>query len=187
MSKCNFQVEEGNQMRKNQFVYVGRLEQSKGIKILIKAWHDICDSELLLCGIGSLTEWCYQYINNNNLANIKMMGFISGVKVMEIIAESKAIILPTQLYEGFPMVIVEAFSVGTPVIGSNIGNVGSIIEHGITGMHFQYGSVQNLQEVILSMQMESESMTENILDIYKEKYSPEVNYRILSNIYGSLG
>lgn len=54
----------------------------------------------------------------------------------KILANSKALILPTQLYEGFPMSIVEAYSVGTPVIGSNIGNVKSVIEERITGVIF---------------------------------------------------
>ena len=60
-----------------------------------------------------------------------MHGFVTNDKTLKIIANSKALVLPTQWYEGFPMSIVEAFSVGTPVVCSEFGNAGSINIEGI--------------------------------------------------------
>ena len=51
----------------------------------------------------------------------------------KLVANSKALILPTRWYEGFPMSIVEAYSVGTPVICSVLGNIGNVVKEGIIG------------------------------------------------------
>ena len=69
-----------------------------------------------------------------------------GIKV--VIAESKALILPSQCYEGFPVTIVEAFSLGLPVITGNIGNTGSLVKDGITGKKFRYDNARELANAI---------------------------------------
>ena len=69
----------------------------------------------------------------------------------KIISESKALILPTQWYEGFPMVIAESYSEGTPVIGSDIGNTGSLILNELTGMKFKSNSIEELTSIINSL------------------------------------
>ena len=66
--------------------------------------------ELIVCGIGPEEEFCKEYIIRNNLRHVKLMGFVENFKIMDIISESKALILPTQWYEGFPMTIVESMS-----------------------------------------------------------------------------
>ena len=68
-----------------------------------------------------------------------------------MIGESKALILPTQVYEGFPMTIAESYACGTPVIGSNLGNTGSLIEHGKSGLKFKHTLPESLAESINHM------------------------------------
>lgn len=166
-------------LRKNQFVFVGRLDKLKGIDLLLNAWIHINDSALIICGTGPEEEWCKCFINQNKLQNVKMMGFIPNGKALDIIAESKALILPTQWYEGFPMTILEGWSCGTPVIGSNIGNVGDIINDGITGVKFQHDDVKDLVKavnLIKGKTFDTRVYLENKYNIYE-------NYRILLDIY----
>lgn len=112
--------------RKNQFVFVGRLDKLKGIDILFEAWRQMGEEapKLIVCGTGPLDEWCKAFVKSN-VVNIEMRGFVPNQDAIKIISNSKALILPTQWYEGFPMSIVESFSVGTPVICSELGNSGS--------------------------------------------------------------
>lgn len=165
--------------RKNQFIFVGRLDKLKGIDILLKAWKEIKNSDLIVCGIGPEYKNCEEFINENHMTNVKMMGFVSNDQVMDVIAESKALILPTQWYEGFPMTIVESLACGTPVIGSNIGNVGSIIEDGKTGVRFQHDSVKSLVDAV--------SLNKNtdfkIKINFEDNYSVSENYKKLLSIY----
>ena len=167
--------------RKDQFVYVGRLEEIKGMDILLKAWKHLGEQApmLLMCGKGPLEEWCQDFIEENHLANVEMLGFVPNEQVRKFVGESKALVLPTQVYEGFPMTIAEAYAAGTPVIGSDLGNTGSLIENGKNGLKFQPKSIEELAEAVLKIRESFGGLGEEM--IYK--YSAENNYEQLRNIY----
>ena len=136
--------------RKNQFVFAGRLDKLKGIDLLFEAWKHMGEEapKLIVCGTGSMEDWCKSFIRENDV-NIEMRGFVPNNEALKIIANSKAIVLPTQCYEGFPMSIVEAFSVGTPVICSDLGNAGSVVEEGITGYKFTADLVDEIIQAVV--------------------------------------
>ena len=167
--------------RKEQFIYVGRLEEIKGIDILLKAWKTLGEDapELLMCGRGPLEEWAKSYIEENKLSNIKMLGFVENAQVRKMIGESKALILPTQVYEGFPMTIAESYACGTPVIASELGNTGSLIENGKSGWKFTADSPEALTEAVKKMEDSFLELPEEII----KKYSAESNYSKLREIY----
>lgn len=168
--------------RKNRFVYVGRLDKSKGLDILLKAWEEIDEYELLIYGTGPMEDECRIFIESNKNMNVRLMGFVENKEVKEVIAKAKALILPTQWYEGFPMTIVEAFSVGTPVIGSDIGNVGELIKDKVNGLHFKYNSSES---IILAVR-ELTDMVNSTYKCYLNHYTPKSNYETLMEIYNSI-
>ena len=135
--------------------------------------------ELIICGIGPKREECERYIADNALENIKMVGFVENSKVRDMVMFAQALILPTKWYEGFPMSIVEAFSLGTPVITSDIGNAGSLIQDGINGKKFEVGNAIKLAEIVKSFP----NMVNQTFEIYNEKYSENENYKLLMQIY----
>lgn len=165
--------------RKNQIIYAGRLYEPKGIKYLFEAWKYIDDYELLVFGDGPLKDWCENFILENQIHNIRMKGVIANGALADIVAESKAQILPTQWFEGFPMVLVEAFACGTPVLGSDIGNVNDIIKEGINGIHFKHNDPKSIANAVNSLY----NMVDSTKKCSEELYSPEGNYKMLINIY----
>ena len=171
--------------RRDQFVFAGRLDELKGVDILLKAWKEISkirsSSKLLICGIGPMEAWCKEFVETNNL-DVEMKGFVPNTEVREIIANSKALILPTRWYEGFPMSIVEAFSVGTPVICTDIGNAGSIVEEGKCGYKFQNESVTELVKIVENF----EGLSKSTFDIFESRYTEEINYKTLNSIYNKM-
>lgn len=189
--KPNF-IEGGNEIvpasqRNNQFVFAGRLDELKGVKIMFEAWRKMGNNApmLFVCGKGPLEKWCTDFIRENKLTMIKMLGFIPNVEVRKIVAISKGILLPTQWYEGFPMSIIEAFSVGTPVVCSALGNAGNIVTEGITGTKFECTSVT---ELILALKRLSYSkhIHETTINEYLKKYTQLENYKKLNWIYENL-
>ena len=85
--KPNF-VEEADEIvpyakRENRFIYVGRLEEIKGIDVLLKAWKLLGEEapELLICGKGPLEDWAKKYIEENGLSKIKLLGFVENKQV----------------------------------------------------------------------------------------------------------
>lgn len=169
------------QERENQFVYVGRLDKLKGVDLLLHAWKklNVEDWKLVLCGTGPLEEWCKAYIKENSLKNVEFKGFVENARAREIIGKSKALILPTRWYEGFPMTIAESYAVGTPVIGSNLGNTGDLIAEGNTGWKFLPGSVEDLVLALQKAMKQPMILKKDQI----EKYSEESNYQLLRNIY----
>ena len=111
-----------------------------------------------------------------------MRGFVPNNEALKIIANSKAIVLPTQCYEGFPMSIVEAFSVGTPVICSDLGNAGSVVEEGITGYKF----TADLVDEIIQAVKRCYGLCSQTMKVYKDNYSVEKNYELISSIYKAI-
>lgn len=176
-SKDGFVPEE---KRENQFVFAGRLDKLKGVDILFEAWKKMGDAapKLVVCGTGPMEEWCKLFVQQNRV-NIEMRGFVPNTEARKLIANSKALVLPTQWYEGFPMSIVEAFSVGTPVVCSDLGNVGSIVEEGVTGCKFRSDSVDGL---VLAVNR-CHGLHESTLREYQKKYTSENNYKTLVDIY----
>ena len=166
--------------RIDQFIYVGRLEEIKGIDILLEAWKLMgADApELLMCGKGPLEDWAKEYIEKNKLSKVKLLGFVANTEVRKMIGESKALILPTQVYEGFPMTIAESYACGTPVIGSDLGNTGSLIENGINGFKFAPDSPSELADAVNRITNSFTALDENVIG----KYSSESNYRKLREI-----
>ncbi|MCD7862798.1 MAG: glycosyltransferase family 4 protein [Lachnospiraceae bacterium] len=164
------------------FIYVGRIDELKGIKILFEAWKQMGASapQLIVCGTGPLEDWCNNFLKDNPDLNIELKGFVPNNEAKKLIANSKALILPTQWYEGFPMTILEAYSVGTPVIGSDIGNDGDLIEDGITGYKFKSDSASLLVEVI---QERDFNICDNVKKVYMERYTSKENIRLLEAIY----
>ena len=135
--------------------------------------------QLLVCGIGPMEDWCKEYIKKNQLNQIYLLGYVPNPQLKMLMADSLALIMPTQLYEGFPMTIVEAYSTGTPVIGSDIGNVGSLIEDGITGWKFKTDSAEDLAKRVKQVS----DICTSVQEEFRKKYTSLHNYDLIKSIY----
>lgn len=173
------------EQRKDQFVFAGRLDKLKGIDILLKAWKQMGAKapKLIVCGTGPMEKWCKEFAKSNKL-NVEFKGCVPNAEVLKIVASSKALVLPTQCYEGFPMSIVEAFSVGTPVICSDLGNAGSIVEEKITGFKFQYNESDSLKCVIKEFESyDIKLLQQSAYGKYRRYFDQNRNYEMFQTIY----
>lgn len=173
------------EQRENRMIFVGRLEKLKGVDLLLEAWRLLGEDapELLLCGTGPLDQWCADYIRENNL-HVTMAGFVPNEEVRRQIGISRALILPTQCYETFPMTIAEAYAAGTPVITGNMGNAGNLVEEGKTGLHYSYNDPQAMVDAVKTFfNCSTSEWYENARETYEGFYYPEANYDMLQEIY----
>lgn len=163
------------------FIYAGRLDELKGVKILIEAWRlmGVDAPHLTICGTGPLEKWCREGAKG---LNVEMKGFVTNEEVRKLTAHSQALILPTLWYEGFPMSIVEAYASGTPVICSDLGNAGSLVEEAVTGWRFRTGDAFALAEKVRGWS----DISGGVRRVYEEKYTAEENDHLLEEIYGRL-
>ncbi len=169
-------------LREAKALFVGRISQEKGVSDLMSAW-DQLDYPLLLAGDGPEFERFKNSCNNNA---VTFLGAQAKEKVYNLMTHSQFLVMPSICYEGFPLVLVEAFAHGLPVICSCLGSMAEIVEDGVTGLHFEAGNPDDLSkkvEWMISHSEECREMGENARATYLEKYTPEINYKILMDIY----
>jgi len=162
---------------KSDFVFVGRLEEAKGIVNLIKSWKKI-DKKLTIIGDGPLRN----YINENTSENIQYLGNLDNDEVKKILMQSKYLIQLSKWYETFGLTIIEAFQMGTPVIGLDIGTRKNFIVDGYNG--FLLNNVDELKSTIDKADQYEfyEKLVENALDTAKE-YSKDKIIKLQMSIY----
>lgn len=62
--------------------------------------------------------------------NVEFLGYKRGLELIDLVKNAYFVIVPSEWYENNPMTIIEAYSVGTPVIGAKIGGIPEIIIDG---------------------------------------------------------
>ena len=109
------------------FLFFGRVIGRKGIHIAT----EVCEKagvKLVVAGQGN-----EKYHNLQDNQNIEYIGFVDNQKRAELMSRAKAVFVPTQYFEPFGGVAVEAQMCGTPVISSDFGVFNETVLHGITG------------------------------------------------------
>ncbi|MGN0836691.1 MAG: glycosyltransferase family 4 protein [Akkermansia sp.] len=170
------------------FLFAGRLCVLKGLRVLLRAWHLLeqeGDAPLLtICGGGELEEECRRYAREHRLQRVVFRGAMPGNELQQLLRQSRALILPTQWYEGFPMVIAEAFAAETPVLCSALGNAGSLVREGETGMRFRHDSPEDLADTVRRFcRIPAAHWEQPVRACYEAHYTPQRSAEQLRAIY----
>lgn len=128
-------------------LFVGRLTPEKGIITLLKAWNFLkMKIPLKIIGDGPLRKEVEKVARSNE--GIEYIGFLKLNDIYNYMKDAKFLVFPSEWYEAFPRVIVEALSCGLPIVTTSIGAQGSLIDDGRTGLHFQPGDYKSLIEKV---------------------------------------
>ena len=101
-------------------------------------------------------------------------------------AKARLLVLPSLCFEGFPMVIREAFALSVPMAGSRIGSLPGIIAENKTGRLFSPGDPVDLLRVVKGLWEDPENlaqMAKAARNEFEKKYTPNKNYGQLMDIY----
>lgn len=132
------------------YLYYGRLATEKGIDTLISVFIKHPELRLKIVGTGPLESSLMSRCNVEKANNIEFLGFKSGMELYEIVENAKYVCVPSEWYENNPMTIIEAYTLGTPVIAARIGGIPEIVEDYRTGFLFNSGSIKELDAVLIS-------------------------------------
>lgn len=120
-------------------------------------------------------------------ANIVWCGNQLREKVIDLIAASKWLVLPSLVYENFSMSVLEALSVGTPVIVPNHGSFAAIVSDGVEGLFFSAGDATSLSTTLQTALDASEGAwtqwSANARNKHLSEYTARSNYAQLMSIY----
>jgi glycosyltransferase involved in cell wall biosynthesis len=134
----------------NYILYVGRLEYVKGVKTLIDAVKGT-EFTLKIAGTGTIENELKQYIDENAIKNVFLLGFKDKQSIYKLTFNAKFVICPSEWYENFPFSITESFLISKPVIGARIGGIPELVIDGVTGLLFEPGNVVELRNKIATL------------------------------------
>ncbi|HIF9275868.1 TPA: glycosyltransferase family 4 protein [Photobacterium damselae] len=127
--------------------FIGAVSNEKGIDSILMALNDINNRNITIDIYGKCNDdKLLDSINLSKFSNYK--GILSSDSIYEVLSSYDILCLPTRYKgEGYPGVIIEAYSVGIPVLVSNWQAIPEIVQDGIQGLVFD-NSIDNLKEKI---------------------------------------
>jgi glycosyltransferase involved in cell wall biosynthesis len=163
-------------------LYVGRLSPEKGITALVRLWDQLNPGfPLRVVGSGPL-----ETLAASAPSNIEWLGWQPREQVLAAMKDASFLVFPTEWYEGFPMVLLEALATGLPVIASRMGSVPEIVEDSVSGMLVSSGDPANWLRALhwaISNPNELAAMGRRGRRAFESHYSPEIGYRRLMEVY----
>jgi glycosyltransferase involved in cell wall biosynthesis len=166
-------------------LFVGRLSNEKGIKLLLQAWKLLSGKmPLKIAGDGPLAGWVSR--ETKRMPSVQWLGYHERPEVVALMQDASVLVFPSISYEGFGMSIIEAYSVGLPVIAGDLGAMSLLVADRRTGLHFRPGDARNLAAQVqwaLSHPTELAGMRREARAEFETKYTAKVNYGLLMDFY----
>jgi glycosyltransferase involved in cell wall biosynthesis len=130
-------------------LYFGRLERVKGIFTLLDAMKVVPHVECVIAGNGGERREIERYLETNDIHNVRLVGFVHGNALQDLIRGSLCTVIPSEWYENCPMSVLESLALARPVIGTVIGGIPELISHNSDGLLIQPGDAEALADSIL--------------------------------------
>jgi glycosyltransferase involved in cell wall biosynthesis len=162
-----------HESKKPYFLFVGRLEKIKGLQNVIPIFKDYSAADLLIAGDGEYGSTLRSLAEG--IDNVKFLGRTSHQELRRLYKNAIAVIVPSICYEVFGIIIIESFSMKTPVIVNNVGAPPDVIEE--SGGGFIYNNTDELIEAMETLRTQPETrkaLAEKGYEAY-EKYWTEEN------------
>jgi glycosyltransferase involved in cell wall biosynthesis len=163
------------------FLFIGRLSPEKGVHVLLEACRG---NNVPLTIIGDGPERAR--LQAMAEPAVHFAGKLQREKIQQYLSSALALIVPSLWYEGCPLVVLEAYAAGVPVIASNIGGLGELVQDGKTGLVFAPGDSQGLarcMDIIESQPALQRALGLGARAAYDALYSPAICMRRLTEIY----
>ncbi len=116
------------------FLFTGRLEKLKGLQQVIALFHRYRDADLVVAGDGEHATELRALAADAQ--HIHFMGRLGAGQLRALNEQAIAVLMPSMSYEVFPMVMLEAFAAGTPVIARALGPLPELVEQSGGGLLF---------------------------------------------------
>ena len=118
-------------------VFAGRLSGEKGIEAVLAVAAALPAAEIVIAGDGPARPMVEQAAADQ--ANVRFVGRLDRPAVLDLLGSAAVVMVPSTWPENQPMVILEAYAMGTPVIASRMGGLPELVEPGVTGQVVEAG------------------------------------------------
>jgi glycosyltransferase involved in cell wall biosynthesis len=173
--------------RTDEIAYLGAIYPAKGVDLLLSAWTELDHGSYSLAVLGWGSDSARISAEYAGSTDVAWCGRLPRGEALSRLARARWLIMPSRCYEGFPMVLLEALALGTPVIAPDHGCFPSILADGQNALLFAANDKRALANAIqhaVAMPLSRwEAFSRLAHAEYLKKYTPELNYRGLLNVY----
>ena len=171
-------------------LFAGRLGPEKGVRVLLDAWSLWPDAPLLeIAGDGPERSALEARVRTLRLGDrVRFLGQLSPAEVERRTGRVRLLAVPSLCFEGFPLVIRDAFAAGVPVVASRLGALERIVEDGATGLLFSPGDAADLHRRVSRAWADPAllaSLGAAARAAFEGRYTADRSYEALLNVYES--
>lgn len=172
-----------NNTQKNKyFIYIGRISEEKGINELIRVFTTLQNLKLIVIGEGPLLS----KLELLKRPNIIFLGYVTSNEKYKLLSEAFFCIIPSKIEEQGPLVMIESFMCGTPVIVPNLLSFKEKVKKGL-GLFYKYNDELHLKKTILKAAKQkwifNKKMRKAAREAYSKIYDETTYYKSLLRIY----
>jgi glycosyltransferase involved in cell wall biosynthesis len=121
-------------------LFVGRLDPEKGVETLLRAAAR-ARVPLKIAGSGELETPLQQLAAREGWSNVQFLGHCGGERLRALYRGARLLVMPSACYENCPLVVLEAFASGKPVLASRLGGLPELVQEERTGRLLPAGDV----------------------------------------------
>lgn len=175
------------EQREAKVIFVGRLGEEKGVRFLLEAWRQWGEQapQLELMGDGPQREEL-QRLAQGMGRRVNFSGQLPFAETQARLARARLLVLPSLCFEGFPMVIREAFALGVPVAASRLGSMACLVRDNQTGGLFEPADAASLASCVQQLWQNQDRlgrMAGAARHEFESNYTEEANHQRLMEIY----
>ena len=181
------------EMHDKTILFAGAINKNKACDLLIDAFKSVHDEfgdwKLQLLGCGPLESECKSKVMSLGLSEfVEFTGYLEGTEKQAYFKKA-GIYAMCSFLEGFPMVVLEAWAYGVPVVSTPVGGLVDVLEDGKNAYVFNFGNVEELSSQIKKMIKNSEHrrlMSEYCKVFVADNFSKQIINRQIENLYAEL-
>jgi glycosyltransferase involved in cell wall biosynthesis len=179
--------------RRNLILFLGRIEDAKGIAELLKAFAalraSVPDAELVCAGAGGIEAAARQADMLGIDDAVRFPGWLGADEKRAWLRRAGVFVLPSHA-EGLPMSLLEAMAAGLPVVASAVGGIPDVVQHGVNGLLVAPGDEVDLLRALRRMLRDprrAATLGAAARETVRARHAPEQVLARLGEIYAGLG
>jgi phosphatidylinositol alpha-mannosyltransferase len=172
-------------------LFVGRLEERKGLIHLLKAYHRLrkrhVDARLLVVGAGAKLREYRRYVGLRGIRDVEFLGRVDDDAKARYFASADIFCAPATGQESFGIVLLEAMAAGVPIVASDIHGYKQVVQRGVQGLLVEPRKPRALAAALYTLAMDPElrdqmgeagrlrapdyswtRVTEQVIDFYRD-------------------
>ena len=167
-------------------LYFGRLVPQKGIETFIAAAAKCPDIPCKVLGGGPMEDALRQRLASEGPTNVALLGHLEGEALQQTLRGASAVVVPSEWYEPFGLVILEAWAASRAVIASEISGPAEIVSHEQNGLLFPAGDAGALAAAMQRLWQNAELAASLGREGRREavtRYTPEQHYESMMKLF----